>query len=36
MKNHSYPWLGVDKWVNGRITSDGKLALYVPLGFAVI
>jgi len=35
MQNNSYPWLGVDKWVNGRITSGGKLVLYVLLGFAV-
>jgi len=35
MQNNSYPWLGVDKWANGRITSCGKLVLYVLLGFAV-
>jgi len=35
MQNTSYPWLGVEKWVNGRITSGGKLALYMLLGFAV-
>jgi hypothetical protein len=35
MQNNSVPWLGVNKWVNGRITSGGKLALYVLLGFAV-
>jgi len=35
MQINSYPWLGVDKWVNGRITSGDKLALYVLLGFAV-
>ncbi|MEN8802734.1 MAG: hypothetical protein ABF297_12230, partial [Thiogranum sp.] len=35
MQNTSYPWLGVEKWVNGRITSGDKLVLYVLLGFAV-
>lgn len=35
MQNNSYPWLGVGKWVNGRITSGSKLVLYVLLGFAV-
>ena len=36
MQNNAYPWLGVDKWVNGRITSGGKVALYVLLGFALL
>lgn len=36
MQYNSYPWLGVSKWVNGRITSGGKVALYVLLGFAVL
>ena len=35
MQNNSVPWLGVNKWENGRITSGGKLALYLLLGFAV-
>ena len=36
MQYNSYPWLGVNKWVNGRITSNGKVALYVLFGFAVL
>jgi hypothetical protein len=36
MQTDADPWLGVERWVNGRITSGGKIALYVLLGFIVV
>jgi hypothetical protein len=36
MQTNTYPWLNVRRWENGRITSNGKVALYVLLAFVVV